>query len=111
LAADYCSDLGSSGKLLDTSPKEAYFPQEMRARLLCELEQLCVGEGCANQAAYSITISYLGRPALTLNLCKLHILETWNLAQSSTLQYGNSTRVKSVAVKKIEEEAIETLHS
>lgn len=78
------------------------FPQETRRHLLCELEQLSVGEHCANEAAYTITISYLGQPALSLSLCRLHILETWNLAQqNSALQYGSTTHVKGVAVKKI----------
>ncbi|MBV9145868.1 MAG: hypothetical protein JO065_08110, partial [Acidobacteria bacterium] len=45
---------------------------------------------------------YLGRPTLTLHLCKLHILDTWHLAQrNSMLQYGGDVRVKAVAVKKL----------
>jgi len=78
------------------------FPQEKRCPLLCQLEQLSARENYHNRAAYAITISYLGRPALTLRLCKLHILDTWNRAQqSSGLQYGNDGHVKAVAVKKL----------
>jgi hypothetical protein len=70
--------------------------------VVCEVHQLIAGENCANNAAYAITISYLGRPALTLRLCKLHILDTWNMAQqSSEAQYGSAGQVKSVAVKKL----------
>lgn len=73
--------------------------------MLCEVEQLTPSEDCANKAAYVITVSYLGRPTLTLHLCKVHILDTWHMAQqNSLLLYGNSVRVKGVAVKKIESE-------
>jgi len=68
----------------------------------CEVEQLTPSEDCRNQASYAITVSYLGRPTLTLHLCKLHILDTWHLAQrNSMLQYGGDVRVKAVAVKKL----------
>lgn len=77
-------------------------PLEKRCPLLCQLEQLSARENCDNQAAYAITVSYLGRPELTLHLCKLHILDTWNRAQqSSGLAYGNDGHVKAVAVKKL----------
>ena len=70
--------------------------------LVCEVAQLSAGEVCASDAAYTITISYLGRPAFTLRLCKLHILDTWHLAQQgSGLIYGEPANVKAVAVKKI----------
>ena len=73
-------------------------------RVLCEVNQLSVGEACTNAPAYSITISYLGRPALTLNLCRVHVLDTWHLAQTdSEAVYGHAGHVKSVAVKKLEE--------
>ena len=72
--------------------------------LLCEVNQLSAGENCTNAPAYAITISYLGRPALTLKLCKVHILDTWHLAQTdSEAVYGQAGHVKSVAVKKLEE--------
>lgn len=72
------------------------------AKLHCEVAQLSAGEVCATKAAYSITISYLGKPALTLRLCKQHILDTWHLAQqSSGIIYGEPANVKAVAVKKI----------
>lgn len=72
--------------------------------MLCEVNQLSAGENCTNASSYSITISYLGRPALTLNLCKAHILDTWHLAQTdSEAVYGIAGHVKSVAVKKLEE--------
>ena len=68
----------------------------------CEVEQLTPSEDCDNRASYAITVSYLGRPTLTLHLCKAHILDTWHLAQqNSLLLYGNSVRVKAVAVKKL----------
>lgn len=74
----------------------------MRCAVLCELEQLSAGEDCGNEAAYAITISYLGHPALSLRLCKLHILDTWNRAQQSGgMQYGDKGHVKAVAVKKL----------
>lgn len=70
--------------------------------VFCEVEQLTPSEDCANKASYAITVSYLGRPTLTLHLCKAHILDTWHLAQqNSLLLYGNSVRVKAVAVKKL----------
>jgi hypothetical protein len=70
--------------------------------VLCEVEQLTPSEDCASQASYAITVSYLGRPTLTLHLCKAHILDTWHLAQQNSLMlYGNSVRVKAVAVKKL----------
>jgi hypothetical protein len=72
--------------------------------VLCEVNQLSAGENCTNAPSYAITVSYLGRPALTLNLCKAHILDTWHLAQdSSEAIYGNAGHVKSVAVKKLGE--------
>ena len=68
----------------------------------CEVEQLSAIENCANEASYGITVSYLGRPVLALHLCKVHILDTWNLAQQDSLPlYGNDGHVKSVAVKKL----------
>src|SRR5205807_10336193 len=70
----------------------------------CEVDQLSAGQNCANTPSYAITISYLVRPALTLNLCKVHILDTWHLAQQGAdIMYGNSAHVKSVAVKKLGE--------
>jgi hypothetical protein len=79
----------------------ANFPGNAVA-VLCEVEQLTPSEDCANKASYAITVSYLGRPTLTLHLCKAHILDTWHLAQqNSLLLFGNSVRVKSVAVKKL----------
>jgi len=61
-----------------------------------------MGQDCQNPAAYAITISYLGRPALTINLCKLHVLDTWSRAQeTSLLEFGRSGHVKSVAVRKL----------
>jgi hypothetical protein len=79
----------------------ANFPRNAVA-VLCEVEQLTPSEDCANTASYAITVSYLGRPTLTLHLCKAHILDTWHLAQqNSLLLYGNSVRVKAVAVKKL----------
>lgn len=77
-------------------------PNEERPRMQCEVEQLSVIENCANEASYAITISYLGRPALALHLCKVHILDTWHLAQQGAIPlYGNDGHVKSVAVKKL----------
>jgi hypothetical protein len=68
----------------------------------CEVEQLSVVESCANEASYAITVSYLGRPALALHLCKVHILDTWHLAQQGSRPlYGDDGHVKSVAVKKL----------
>jgi hypothetical protein len=68
----------------------------------CEVGQLSATESCANDASYAITISYLGRPALALHLCKVHILDTWNFAQQASIPlYGNDGHVKSVAVKKL----------
>lgn len=79
----------------------AHFPGNAVA-VVCEVEQLTPSEDCANNASYAITVSYLGRPTLTLHLCKAHILDTWHLAQqNSLLLYGNSVRVKAVAVKKL----------
>jgi hypothetical protein len=79
----------------------ANFPRNAVA-VVCEVEQLTPSEDCANNASYAITVSYLGRPTLTLHLCKAHILDTWHLAQqNSLLLYGNSVRVKAVAVKKL----------
>ena len=70
----------------------------------CEVDQLSAGQNCSNTPSYAITISYLGRPALTLNLCKVHILDTWNLAQQGgDAFYGDNAHVKSVAVKKLGE--------
>jgi hypothetical protein len=72
------------------------------AGVQCEVDQLSAGQNCSNTPSYAITISYLGRPALTLNLCKVHILDTWHLAQhGSDAVYGGSAHVKSVAVKKL----------
>jgi len=77
-------------------------PNEERPRMQCEVEQLSAIENCANEASYAITISYLGRPALALHLCKVHILDTWHLAQQGAIPlYGNDGHVKSVAVKKL----------
>lgn len=77
-------------------------PIEMRPRMQCEVEQLGALERCANEASYAITISYLGRPALALHLCKVHILDTWHLAQQAAMPlFGNNGHVKSVAVKKL----------
>ena len=68
----------------------------------CEVQQLRASESCDRDASYSITVSYLGRPALNLHLCKLHILDTWNLAKGdSELVFGNDGHVKSVGVKKL----------
>ena len=68
----------------------------------CEVEQLDAVENCINEATYAITISYLGRPAVALHLCKVHILDTWHLAQHGSLpSYGNDGHVKRVAVKKL----------
>jgi hypothetical protein len=72
------------------------------ACLLCEVDRLSALENCVNEACYGITISYLGHPALALRVCKVHILDTWHLAQrGSALTYGNAGGVKSVAVKKL----------
>ena len=67
----------------------------------CEVEQLSALENCVNEASYGITISYLGRPALALHLCKVHILDTWHLAQGAMPLYGHNGHVKSVAVKRL----------
>lgn len=68
----------------------------------CEVQRLSAIENCANEASYAITVSYLGRPALALHLCKVHILDTWHLAQQGSIpQYGDDGHVKSVAVKKL----------
>ena len=68
----------------------------------CEVEQLDAVENCINEATYAITISYLGRPAVALNLCKVHIIDTWHLAHhGSAALYGNDDHVKRVAVKKL----------
>jgi hypothetical protein len=77
------------------------FPRNAVA-VVCEVVQLTPSEDCTSKASYAITVSYLGRPTLTLHLCKAHILDTWHLAQqNSLLVYGNSVRVKAVAVKKL----------
>ena len=82
-------------RLPDTFPRRA-------ASVNCQVEQLTPSEDCANKASYVITVSYLGRETLTLHLCKVHILDTWHLAQeNSLLLYGNTVRVKGVAVKKL----------
>lgn len=68
----------------------------------CEVEQLDAIENCVNDASYAITISYLGRPAVAIHLCKVHILDTWHLAQQGSVPlYGHDSQVKSVAVKKL----------
>ena len=72
------------------------------ALMVCQVTKLAPQHECANSARYAITISYLGRPALTVHLCPVHILDTWHLAQSNSLvSYGNAGQVKSVAVKKV----------
>ena len=72
------------------------------ACMQCEVEHLSSLENCANEASYAITISYLGHPALALHLCKVHILDTWHLAQRGAIPlFGNDGHVKSVAVKKL----------
>lgn len=77
-------------------------PTEKRPRMQCEVEQLNAIEDCVNEASYAITISYLGRPAVAIHLCKVHILDTWHLAQQASVPlYGNDSHVKSVAVKKL----------
>ena len=77
-------------------------PNEKRHLMQCEVKQLSAFENCANEASYAITISYLGHPALALHLCKLHILDTWHLAQQGAMPlFGNNGHVKSVAVKKL----------
>ena len=94
LAAALCGD----DCLVHSQP----LPNEERPRMQCEVEQLSAIENCANEASYAITISYLGRPALSLHLCKVHILDTWHLAQQGAIPlYGNNGHVKSVAVKKL----------
>lgn len=76
--------------------------------MLCQAAKLAPDQECANSAAYAITISYLGRSALTVNLCAVHILDTWDLAQGNSLvAYGDGGHVKSVAVKKVETSACE----
>ncbi|PYY10827.1 MAG: hypothetical protein DMG61_20820 [Acidobacteria bacterium] len=89
----------SADSLVDSEP----LPKEMRTLMQCEVEQLSAPEKCANEASYAITISYLGHPALALHLCKVHILDTWHLAQQGSIPlYGNDGHIKSVAVKKLE---------
>lgn len=71
--------------------------------MLCQVAKLAPEQQCASSALYAITISYLGRPALTVHLCAAHILDTWHLAQGNALVvYGNASQVKSVAVKKVQ---------
>jgi hypothetical protein len=70
--------------------------------MVCQVTKLAPGQECVNSAKYAITISYLGRAALKVHLCAVHILDTWHLAQGNSLvAYGNAGRVKSVAVKKV----------
>jgi len=77
-------------------------PNEKRPRMVCEVEQLNAIENCVNEASYAITISYLGRPAVAIHLCKFHILDTWHLAQRGSMPLdGHDGHVKSVAVKKL----------
>jgi hypothetical protein len=77
-------------------------PTEKRPRMQCEVEQLSAIENCVNEASYAITISYLGHAAVAVHLCKVHILDTWHLAQKGSMPlYGNDGHVKSVAVKKL----------
>lgn len=74
----------------------------MTALMVCQVTKLSPDKECANSATYAITISYLGRPALTVCLCAIHILDTWDLAQGNSLvAYGSAGQVKSVAVKKV----------
>ena len=71
--------------------------------MLCQVAKLAPQQECTNSALYAITISYLGRPALMVHLCPVHILDTWHLAQGNALVvYGNAAQVKSVAVKKMQ---------
>jgi len=92
--AGHCSSDAVFPSTLRTLPDEKFLMQ-------CEVEQLSA-ENCANEASYAITISYLGHPALALHLCKVHILDTWHLAQQGAIPlYGNDSHVKSVAVKRL----------
>jgi hypothetical protein len=68
----------------------------------CEIERLSPGQQCDHPAQYAITVSYLGRPALTVHLCGDHTLDMWNVAETTaTSAYGDAGTVKRVAVKKL----------
>jgi hypothetical protein len=70
--------------------------------LQCEIAQLSAEQNCINSAAYVITVSYLGRRALTVPLCRLHVMDIWQQADTtSQLAHGSDGHVKSVAVKKL----------